>query len=1402
MKTLSRQVSSMLVALLATFSAATAADLTLVPRGATWKYLDNNTNQGTAWKEPAFHDSDWAAGPAPLGFGDSYVVTTVQSGPTNGRYITTYFRRVFTVADPAAISALRINLQRDDGAIIYVNGVEIARDNLPAGAVDWQTITPVIVSGADETTYFPITPSATPLVAGVNIIAVELHQRDNTSSDLGFDMDLIATVADTPNIAPSVAMTLPADGATFTDPVSITLNATASDSDGSIAKVEFYRGGVKLGQDTVAPYECIWLGPIAGTHALTAVATDNQGLASVSSIVYATITGQPNRPPTVSLISPDGTDTYDAPSTIELQASAADTDGVVTKVEFFNGATKLGEDTTAPYSLTWSNVITGTYTLSVVATDSDGGVTTSAPVTLTVDNVDNTAPTVALTAPLGGATIIGTGVDLAATATDGDGFVIKVEFFQGANKLGEDATAPHAFSWTGVAPGNYTVTAKATDNDGGVTTSAPVAITVSAPPAFTYAQNFDGLGTGTVLGTASTVGWTAFGALGGANNTWTTSIPTTGTPSAATAGTASTTLIVNSAAATGGVSSNVSVYNMALAASTTDRCLGTSPTTGAGMILQLTLTNTTSSGISGLDIGYDTRRFTVAGTVNELPGYWLFYSLDNGATWTNVTTFNPAVSGATVNVPNTVGVTTIPPTTVSLSSVWAAGASIRFRWIDDNAVATSPDQIQGLDNVTIAATQFAEGVPPTVSLTAPANGAIFNAPASIALTATAADSDGSIIKVEFYNGSNKLGEVTTAPYTYNWTGVPQGTYMLTARAYDNSSNSTISSSVTVTVNAGAGSGTLTRGPYLNMANQNSIVIRWRSSQAVTGRVKYGTSPTVLDQTTDETASRTDHEVRLTGLTPYTRYYYSVGSALDTLTPQAAETTSFSPGAPAPTAADYTFRTSPVPGTAVDTRIWIVGDCGRGTQVQASGRDAYYSYNGGASFTGTRVPDLNLQMGDNAYNSGTDAEYQTGYYSMYANIFRKMPQWSTLGNHDANNGSTNTTANFPYFDMFTFPTAGECGGVASGTERYYSFDYGNIHFICLDAQASSTAVDNPATTTVNEDGPMAAWLRQDLASITATWIIAFWHHPPYSKGSHDSDSESQLVNMRNNFVPIMEAGGVDLLFFGHSHNYERSYLLDGHYGVSSTFNSTHRKNSGNGSKTGFTTGGSGVIRRAPNFSAVTTTSGTVIPADGAYIKPLTGPRDHFGAVYNTAGMSGLADAGSINHPAMYICYNTVGTVNLDINGPTLTCTYVQTGGTTPDNFTITKQGAADTDGDGIPDEWEIAHGLNRLLASDAALDPDGDGLSNLDEYQAGTDPKNAADKPRVGQIVAAADGSITLQIPTILDRRYRIEANNQFPTGTWSSVADNVAGTGGIVSVPDAGAAGVSSRIYRVKVTLP
>ena len=1111
----------------------------------------------------------------------------------------------------------------------------------------------------------------------------------------------------TANQAPLVSLSAPANNASFTAPAALTLAADATDSDDGIAKVEFYQGGVKLGEDTSSPYEFNVSGLLIGNYAYTAMGIDVAGKTTLSSVVNVTVTA--SQPPSVALTSPNQGDVFDAPASITVTADAQDTDGTITLVEFFSGAVKIGEDNSSPYSITWSGVITGSYSLTAKATDNATTTATSTAITISVTNTDNVAPGVAISSPSNNANVApGVPLMLTATAADTDGTVSKVEFFDGATLLGEDTSSPFSYTVASLATGSHAFTAKATDNDAGTTTSAVVNV-IGNPALWAYSQNFDSMASGT----ATPAGWSVFGVFGGGNSTYsdTIAIPA----SAAGGGTVNNTLIASTTIPASTASSNSQGYNFALAASSSDRALGTSPTTGQFMVLQLSVANSSGSSINAIRLGYDIRRFTSVATANELPGYVPFYSVD-GTTWNAI----PALVPTIANVPNIVGVTTATQTSITLASPWANGTTLLIRWLDDNAVATSPDQIIGLDNVSIT---LPIGLPPLASLTAPTTGSVAYLGDTVSLAATASDPDGSVTKVEFYQGSTKLGEDLTGPsYTYDWSGFTTGSYSLTARSTDNDGNVTTSTAANINIYATATSGTLTRSPYLNSPGHNSIVVRWKTSQPVVGRVRYGTSSSNLDQVTNESVARTDHEVKLTGLSPYSRYYYSVGSAFDTLTPETAETTSFSSGAPVPTAADYTFRTSPVPGTAVNTRIWIIGDCGRGTQVQANGRDAYYTSNFTGGFTGTRIPDLNLQLGDNAYNSGTDAEYQTGYFNMYANIFRKMPQMSTLGNHDANNTTPSVDGNYsyPYFDMFTFPKAGELGGVASGSEHYYSFDYGNIHFICLDSNSSTRTVDNPATTGVNEDAPMAAWLRQDLASTTATWIVAFFHHPPYSKGSHDSDTEAAMVEMRARFNPILENGGVDLVFNGHSHNYERSVLLDGNYGTTGTITAAMKKNAGNGSTSGITTVTNGKIRNAANNFTATATTATTIPADGAYIKPLTGPRDRFGAVYNTAGMSGLADAGAIDHTAMYISYNNVGTVNLDVNGNSLTCTFVQSGGATPDNFTITKQGAADTDADGISDAYEIANNLNRY-GSDSATGTDTDGISNFLEFAFGLNP---------------------------------------------------------------------------------
>lgn len=402
-----------------------------------------------------------------------------------------------------------------------------------------------------------------------------------------------------------------------------------------------------------------------------------------------------------------------------------------------------------------------------------------------------------------------------------------------------------------------------------------------------------------------------------------------------------------------------------------------------------------------------------------------------------------------------------------------------------------------------------------------------------------------------------------------------------------------------------------RGPYLQMGTPSSLVVRWRTNGATDSRVRYGTSSNDLNVVVDDPALTTEHQVSLTGLTPSTTYYYSVGTTTEIL---AGDET-------------HTFVTPPPVSTDIPTRVWILGDSGAPNADAIAVRDAYYSY------TGTTNTSLWLMLGDNAYEEGTDAEYQAALFDMYPAMLRRSVLWPTLGNHDTAQSSTVTPA-LPYFAMFSLPTAGEAGGVASGTEKYYSFDYGQIHFVCLDSMTS----DRSPT------GPMLTWLESDLAATTQKWIIAYWHHPPYSKGSHDSDDETELVQMRVNALPILEDYGVDLVLSGHSHSYERSYLLDSHYGTSSTLISSMIKDGGSG---------------RPEET-------------GAYSKPTSGPAPHEGAVYAVAGTSSvLQQNGTYDHPAMFLSLTVYGSMILDVHGDRLDAKFLRKDGVVADSFTIVK-----------------------------------------------------------------------------------------------------------------------------------
>jgi hypothetical protein len=206
------------------------------------------------------------------------------------------------------------------------------------------------------------------------------------------------------------------------------------------------------------------------------VVVDSAGVPSVAKMVTVPLA---NAAPAVSITQPAAGAPFYAPASVNIAANASD-DGSVTKVEFFNGPAKLGEDTTAPYAYAWTGVGQGTYTVTARATDNTGKTATSAALTVTV-RPPNAPPAVSITSPANGATFgFWATVTINATASDSDGTVSKVEFFRadGATKLGEDTTAPYSYAWRMAASGTHSLRARATDNAGLVTTSAPVSITV------------------------------------------------------------------------------------------------------------------------------------------------------------------------------------------------------------------------------------------------------------------------------------------------------------------------------------------------------------------------------------------------------------------------------------------------------------------------------------------------------------------------------------------------------------------------------------------------------------------------------------------------------------------------------------------------------------------------------------------------------------------------------------------------------------------------------------------------------------------------------------------------------------------------------------------------------------
>src|SRR4030095_8192708 len=190
-----------------------SAQTTLISYGSSWKYLDNGSNQGTAWRAVSFSDATWRTGNAELGYGDGDETTVVRYGSSASlKYVTTYFRKAISIANTSLYSGLSLSVKRDDGAVVYFNGTEVYRTNMATGTISYSTLASADATD-DGKTPQTVSLSSSLLVNGTNVIAVEIHQRTRSSSDISFDLQLTASTAG--DLTPPVVSTYsPADNAT------------------------------------------------------------------------------------------------------------------------------------------------------------------------------------------------------------------------------------------------------------------------------------------------------------------------------------------------------------------------------------------------------------------------------------------------------------------------------------------------------------------------------------------------------------------------------------------------------------------------------------------------------------------------------------------------------------------------------------------------------------------------------------------------------------------------------------------------------------------------------------------------------------------------------------------------------------------------------------------------------------------------------------------------------------------------------------------------------------------------------------------------------------------------------------------------------------------------------------
>ncbi len=417
--------------------------------------------------------------------------------------------------------------------------------------------------------------------------------------------------------------------------------------------------------------------------------------------------------------------------------------------------------------------------------------------------------------------------------------------------------------------------------------------------------------------------------------------------------------------------------------------------------------------------------------------------------------------------------------------------------------------------------------------------------------------------------------------------------------------------------------TLVRGPYLQITGANSTYICWKTNVLCDSKVLYGTAQNNLSSISYINNLDTVHSNLLSGLTPNTKYYYTVNQN----TTQLCGDT-------------FYFYTAPLIGTNQKIRFLALGDCGSGFVQQYNVKSAINYYNQNNYINGV------LLLGDNAYVGGAQQEYQLGFFDPYKTnfVFNNSCIYASPGNHDyANDYNLALNHQIPYYDVFKTPQNAELGGVPSNHKEFYSYNYANAHFISLD----SYGIESGMYHLWDSLGPQYQWLEQDLQQDHSMWKIVYFHHPPFTMGTHNSDTESDLIYIRKSIARLLEKYGVDLVINGHSHNYERSWLQKGHYNLENTFNK--------------------VLHTVDSSSAQY--NGTLNSCP--YNKDTS---DNKGTVYIVAGQSGRDGFAQSTYPhnsKYFSDYQKAGALFFEIEGNRLDAFYLEEDSLIHDKFTIFK-----------------------------------------------------------------------------------------------------------------------------------